>query len=137
MIKHKFLLWKILGLMFIIFLGFFAAGIWRAMHPGPATNLQGTWTTFKPATAESPVVTIMFAKNLAGYEYALKNRNYMASPFNYQVKDDTTLTVTDKSGSHDVAVQMPDIDTLILNLNGHDVTFKRSKYDYGYLDTRY
>lgn len=138
MTKHKFLLWKILGLVFILVLGIFVAEIWRAMHPTAVDNIQGTWSTFKPATPDSPVVTIMFANNLTGYKYAMEDKNYMASPFSYKVKDGNTLTITDGSGNKDVKVQMPNIDTLILiNEDGQKVTFKRSKYDYGYLDTWY
>ena len=137
MIKHKYLLWKILVLAFIVMLAFFIAGIWRAMHPAPTSNLQGTWTTFNPATADSSVVTIMFAKNLTGIKYAMENKNYMASPFRYQVVNDNMLAIIDQSGSKDVTVKMPNIDTLILNTDGNEVTFHRSKFDYGYLNTWY
>ncbi len=137
MIKHKYLLWKILGLVFIVILAFFVVGIWRAMHPTATSNLQGTWTTFKPATADSPVVTIMFAKNLTGIKYAMENISYMASRFQYQAINGHTLTITDQSGSKNVTVKMPNIDTLILNTDGNEVTFHRSKLDYGYLNTWY
>lgn len=165
--QHKFLLWKIAGLVFVGFIVLVGVSLRRinrqsflGNNGSPGENhilFAGMWTTDQPGTASSPIVTLIFAEDKTGYRYALENGSYMASRFRYQIlnyqkqeftdattgktmvddKVPTEIEITDSSGSQNIPIKIHDVQTLVIRENGHDVSFKRVMGDQGYLNTWY
>ena len=49
----------------------------------------------------------------------------------------TEIEISDNLGNHDIPIKIHDVQTLVINENGYDVTFKKVMGDQGYLSTWY